>query len=148
MPIEPNAEQFSELTAMAASDAAGPVVMLNLNRYRERAAYPGPVPDGGSPDVTGREAYARYGEAALKMLEQVGGKILWYTQAQKTVVGDDTDRYDEVIAVWYPNVAAFLAFGTHPDIVVALAHRTAGLQRAAIIRCDAPAEPALMPQAA
>ena len=50
----------------AATD--GPVVMLNLNRYRERAEYEGEVPGGTSSDVSGHEAYMRYGEVARAVL--------------------------------------------------------------------------------
>ena len=61
---------------------------------------------------------------------------LWHTQAQSTVIGDQSDIYDEVIAVWYPNRAAFLQLATDEEIVPALAHRAAGLERAAIICCE------------
>ena len=92
--------------------------MLNLNRYRDR------------------EAYMRYGEVAAAVLERVGGRILWHTEAQLTVIGDDSDRYDEVIAVWYPSMAAFSALATDPEILAARAHRVAGLERAALICCE------------
>ncbi len=89
MPVEPDERQFAEIAAVAGGDADGPVVMLNLNRYRDR------------------EAYMRYGVVAAAVLERVGGRILWHTDARLTVIGDDSDRYDEVIAVWYPSLAAF-----------------------------------------
>ena len=41
MAIEPDAQQFAEVAALAGGDADGPVVMLNLNRYRERARLRG-----------------------------------------------------------------------------------------------------------
>ena len=97
--------------------------MLNLNRYRERAHYEGEVPDGLPADVSGQEAYARYGEVALRVLERVGGKVLWYAPAQRTVVGDEADRYDEVIAVWYPSLAAFVELGTCAESLAARPHR-------------------------
>jgi hypothetical protein len=59
------------------------------------------------------------------------------------VIGDETDRYDEIIAVWYPDLAAFTALVGDPGIVDALVHRTAGLERAALICCDSGAEPVL-----
>jgi uncharacterized protein (DUF1330 family) len=99
--------------------------MLNLNRYRERSAY------------------ARYGEVALGVLERVGGRILWHAQASETVIGDDSDLYDEVIAVWYPSAAAFIGLVTDSDLLAARDDRAAGLERAALIRCAASAEPVL-----
>lgn len=134
MPIEPTREQIDRIAA-AAGDDDGPVVMLNLNRYRERAAYEGEVPGGASPDVTGREAYERYGVVAQGVLERVGARIAWYSQPEMTVIGDETDDYDEVIAVWYPSRAAFVELATGEDVLPALAHRRAGLERAALICC-------------
>ncbi len=116
-PIEPTPEQMMELGKIAGSGEDGPIVMLNLNRYRDQ------------------DAYMRYGEVAVRVLERVGGRILWHTQALGTSVGDSSDVWDEVIAVWYPSAAAFVAFGTDPEAVAAFEHRRAGLERAAIIRC-------------
>ena len=136
MPIEPTQEQLTEIGARAGSESDGPVVMLNLNRYRDRAEYAEEPPGGASADVTGREAYARYGEVAQATLVEVGGRILWYAPSDATVIGDESDRYDEVLAVWYPSRAAFLSLATAPRILEALPHRTAGLDRAAIVCCE------------
>ena len=125
MAIEPDQKQIEELMALAAGPDDGPLVMLNLNQYRDR------------------EAYGRYGEVALRVLQEVGGRILWYTQAGATVVGDADEQYDEVIAVWYPSAQAFLDLALHPETQGARAHRIEGLERATLIRCDAAAEPVL-----
>ena len=125
MAVEPDADQLREITALAGSPEDGPLVMLNLNRYRDQAAY------------------MRYGEVALRVLEKVGGRILWHAPAQAVVVGDDRDRYDEVIAVWYPSAAAFVALATDPETLAARDDRLDGLERAALIRCEAAPEPVL-----
>lgn len=135
MPVNPTQAQLAEVGAIAGTDADGPVTMLNLNRYRERAAYAADPPGGASPDVSGHEAYARYSEVALRVLEREGGRVAWYTSSPGTTIGDDSDRYDEVIAVEYPSHAAFLRLAMDPEILAASAHRTAGLERAAIVRC-------------
>jgi hypothetical protein len=46
MAIEPDQRQLAEVARRAAEDGDGTVVMLNLNRYRERAAYEDDVPGG------------------------------------------------------------------------------------------------------
>jgi uncharacterized protein (DUF1330 family) len=143
MAIEPSEEQFREIAAVAGTDADGPKVMLNLNRYRSRAAYEGAAPGGASIDVSGHEAYLRYGAVASAVLERVGGRILWFARSERTAIGDDSDRYDEVIAVWYPSLAAFVALATDPELLAARAHRVAALERAALICCDAAPEPVL-----
>jgi len=139
MPVNPRQDQLAAAAAIAGTDADGPLVMLNLNLYRERARYTSDPPGGGSPDVTGREAYERYGEVALEVLTRLGGEIRWHTTAKMTVIGDDSDIYDEVIAVRYPSAKAFLELALHPEIGAALAHRDAGLERAALLWCEDPA---------
>ena len=119
MPVEPDAQQLADIAALAGADGDGPVVMLNLNRYRDR------------------EEYLRYGEVALAVLGRVGGHILWQADCRQTVIGDDSDRYDEAIAVWYPSVAAFTALATDPEILEARKIREAALERAALICCSA-----------
>ena len=136
MAIDPDSSQLEAIAAAANGPDDGPIVMLNMNRYRERAAYEGEVPGGADPDVGGREAYARYGQVAMAMLGRLGARILWHAGAEMTVIGEPDERYDEVIAVWYPSHAAFLELTVDPEVVPALAHRTAGLERATIICCE------------
>jgi uncharacterized protein (DUF1330 family) len=125
MPVEPDERQLAELAALAGGPDDGPLVMLNLNRYRDRAVY------------------ERYGEVALRVLERVGGRVLWHAAAAATVIGDASDRFDEVIAVWYPSAAAFVALATDPETLAARGERVAGLERAALIRCASGPEPVL-----
>jgi uncharacterized protein (DUF1330 family) len=143
MAILPSEEQFTELAGVAGTDADCPKVMLNLNRYRSRAAYEDGVPDGLDPDVSGREAYLRYGLVAARVLQRVGGRILWEAESKQSVVGDDGESWDEVLAVWYPSAAAFIQLATDPELLAAHPHRAAGLQRAAIVCCESGAEPVL-----
>jgi uncharacterized protein (DUF1330 family) len=137
MAVNPTREQIELMAAIADGDGDGPLVMLNLNRYRERASYTDEPPGGGSPDVSGREAYERYGAVALDVLTRVGGEVLWQAYATLTVIGDDGERWDEVIAVRYPSSQAFLDLALDPAIATALPHRDAGLEHATLIRCTA-----------
>ena len=101
----------------------GPVVMLNLNRYRDR------------------EAYLRdYGLVAFAAIQSVGGRILWQTDVQQQVIGTDDDHYDEAIAVWYPNRAAFLGLMDHPGYLEATAAREASLEKACLLALTPPPE--------
>jgi len=125
MAVEPDASQLQEIQALAGSPEDGPFVMLNLNRYRDR------------------DAYARYGAVAMSVLERVGGRILWHAPALSTVVGEDAERYDDVIAVWYPSAAAFVALATAPEIMEVREDRVAGLEQATLLRCESGDEPVL-----
>ena len=135
---EPSPEQ---LAAIAAYRPDGPFVALNLNRYRDRAAYPAGTPDA---DVSGREAYMRYGMVALAAILHTGGRILWATEGRQLAIGCDHDVFDEVVAVWYPSRAAFLSLEHYPGYQTAFElHRRAAIEHAVLICCDADAEPKL-----
>ena len=132
MPIEPDGQQLAEVAARAGADGDGPLVMLNLNRY---------VPGGP-------EAYLRYGEVAARVLQRVGGAFLWYTNTPATVIGDDGDTYDEIIAVWYPSWAAFQALVSDPELLAAAEeHRRGALEKATLVCVPAGGQSALMPSA-
>lgn len=118
--IEPTEEMLTELVASVDGPDDGPFVMLNLNRYRDR------------------DSYQRYAAVAAQVLADVGGSILWYTPAVRTVVGEPGERWDEVIAVRYPNAAAFLALVSDPRIAEVRADRAAGLERATLVSCSSP----------
>lgn len=124
MPIDPDQQQLEALRARAAEDDS-PIVMLNLNRYADR------------------EKYLRYGAVAARTLDRIGARILWHANAAETFIGGDGDTYDEVIAVWYPSRSAFLELVGDADVLAALEHRRAGLERAAIICCESGPEPVL-----
>jgi uncharacterized protein (DUF1330 family) len=125
MPVEPSPEQVAEMQAIAGGADDGPLVMLNLNRYRDPAAY------------------ARYGEVAQRVLARVGGRILWHSAVRGTVIGEGEERFDDVIAVWYPSATAFLELIADPELLEARSHRLEGLERAALLRCEAADEPVL-----
>ena len=144
-PIDPTEDQLVAMAAVAGTDADGPIVMLNLNRYRERADYGDGAPGGVDPNVSGREAYARYGEVAMRALAELGAGVVWHTESPGTVIGREDDRFHEVVAVWYPSRTAFLGLVGVDGYPEALAHRTAALERAMLICTEGPAEPRLEP---
>ena len=119
-----------------------PVVMLNLNRYRDTAVY---EPDHPfvSRGLSGREAYLHYGVVAQAAIAHVGGRILWAAEANEVVIGCDHDRYDEVVAVWYPSRAAFLDLPTYPGYDEAHVHREAAVEQATLLAVTGEADPVL-----
>lgn len=97
--IDPTAEQLQRL---AAAPADGPIVMLNLLRFKEQA-------DGVFADeqISGREAYERYAEAVAACLERVGGRLLFALDCAETVIGVDGE-WDLCAGAEYPSREAFL----------------------------------------
>ena len=117
-PVDPTDAQ---LKAVVDHPSDGPVVMLNLNKYVDRDAY-----------------LQEYGVVALAAVESVGGRILSQTEVEQVVIGDDNDQYDEVIAVWYPNRAAFLSLMDFPGYLEAAERRTQTLEHATLLATTPP----------
>ena len=114
--IRPNKEQFIEL--MNAPDE-GPVVMLNLLKFKPRE---------------GAAEYGKYGEAAVKMVEARGGKVLWMGKVDQTLIGDlDANDWDAIALVQYPSRKAFIEMVTTPKYEAAHEHREAGLERTNLV---------------
>lgn len=106
--INPNPEAIKALTEAADE---GPIVMVNLLKFK---------PDGGA------EAYARYAQPVTRMIEEMGGKIVYSAPVERTVVGDKT--WDAVALVQYPSRKAFLSMVTSPEYQKFHVHREEGLE--------------------
>lgn len=127
MSITPTRDQIEAL-ASAAQD--GPVVMLNLLRFKDRA-------DGIDAGVSGREAYERYARATGPFLEAVGGRVLQAAEARQTVIGPQAPEWDMVLLVEYPSRAKFLEMATNPEYLKIHEHREAALADSRLIACEA-----------
>lgn len=117
--IDPTREQIS---AFAKAPIEGPVVMLNLLKFKA---------DGGA------ESYAKYGELAAAHLKRAGGKVLYHGSGRATVIGDD--GWDSVLLVEYPSRQAFLDMVMHPDYQAITHYRTDALLDSRLF-CTTPTE--------
>src|SRR5690606_10435933 len=107
----PSDEQMKEFFARAGTDQDGPVVMVNLLKFRERAAYP----DGRDAHLSGFEAYARYGVEVKKIVEGLGGKMLYAGAVDGLMIGHIEVQWDEVALHRYPPSKTFLAVMRMPE---------------------------------
>ena len=120
----------SRVEALMADDSGGPVVMVNLLRFRAEAVYP----DGRPSDLTGRQAYNLYAAPMQNIIEQGGGKVLFGGDIASLVIGDVEDLWDTCVLVEYPSAAAFAAIVTSPQVAEIGVHRAAGLEGQLLIR--------------
>jgi uncharacterized protein (DUF1330 family) len=123
----------TQLSALAQGGSEDPVVMVNLLRFRARAAYPRDF-EGEKPE-TGEEAFRRYVETATPCLTSVGGRILWGAPAWMTLVGPPNERWDEILVVAYPSRATFLKLQEDADYAATLVHRQAALAETRVFAC-------------
>ena len=82
---------------------------------------------------SGADAYRRYGETAVKMVEEQGGRVLWQGRADQILIGDPTEDWDSVVLVEYPSRKAFIEMVTKPKYEAAHEHREAGLERTVLV---------------
>jgi uncharacterized protein (DUF1330 family) len=127
MPVHPTSEQVQALTS---STDDGPIVMLNLLRFK-------PMADGIDEGVSGAEAYARYSVAADPFLQAVGGRLINAVQVQGSVIGPPEPEWDLVLLVEYPSRQKFLEMATNPEYLKIHAHREAALADSRLIVCSA-----------
>jgi len=102
----------------------GPIVMVNLLKFRDRAVYE----DGSDPHLSGREAYQRYGAAVAELIRHYGGRFVFAGDVTDLFIGEIDDMWDEIALAEYPDRASFTAMITSPEFQAAAHHREAGLE--------------------
>ena len=128
--VDPTKETFA---AFRQNDRKDPIHMLNLVRFREKAAYP----DGR--DVTGEQAYAAYGNGSYPVFSKLGGRIVWRGNFELMLIGPGEEAWDECFIAEYPSVSAFVEMIRDPVYREAVKHRQAAVLDSRLIRM-APAE--------
>ncbi len=114
---------FEQLTPLAQDPTPGPIAMVNLLKFRDRAPYA----DGRSGDLSGREAYMRYAAAMRPLVEAAGGRLLFSGDVKGLVIGEVEELWDAVAIVEYPSRAGFYRLATSPEVQAIGVHREAGL---------------------
>lgn len=109
---------------MSEPGPAGPIVMVNLLKFRDRAVYQ----DGADGHLSGRDAYQRYGAAVGKLIREYGGRFVFAGDVTDLVIGEADEMWDEVALAEYPNRASFAAMISSPEFRAAEHHREAGLE--------------------
>jgi uncharacterized protein (DUF1330 family) len=128
MHVDPTQEQFQAFAESA--PAEGPVFMLNLLRFKDRADAP-----LESEGISGAEAYARYVAATPPHLERVGGEVLWAGACDRALIGPTDGEWDVAAVVRYPSRSAFLEMVADPDYLETSRIRTAALADSRLLPC-------------
>ncbi|MFB6343304.1 hypothetical protein ACE1ET_16380 [Saccharicrinis sp. FJH62] len=106
----------------------GPVVMLNLLRFRETADYSASPELEPEKPISGKEAYQLYIDHTLPFLKESGGEIMFLGEGGKYLIGPSGERWDLVMLIKQKNVERFLNFESHKDYQKGIGHRTAALE--------------------
>ncbi|WP_199553550.1 DUF1330 domain-containing protein [Sandaracinobacteroides hominis] len=114
----------------------GPIVMLNLLKFKDKADYPEGHPNAGS---TGAEAYRRYEKLFTETVGDISqAQPLYDGPVMHTLVGSAAEGdWDRMLIVRYPSRKHFLAMMADETYRDGLVHRYAGLERTILLQCGA-----------
>lgn len=113
MPVDPAGQ---DLKRYLTDDPGGPVVMLNLLKYR-----PG-----------GERSYHAYSAALEEYLPSIGAEVLYVGDCSTTLVAPTTWDWDALLIVRYPSRQAFSAMVADPSYQSVTHLRTEALTEAVL----------------
>ncbi len=119
---DPSEEQIRNLLS---GDLEGPFHFINLLAFKDIANYPSEH-ELASQQLSGAEAYDRYGAVALEHVTKRGGRLITLNDVEKQVVGSARE-WHRVATMEYQAINAFIEMLLDPEYQAALVHREAGL---------------------
>lgn len=125
---QPRPEQLEDLIK---NMPEGPLYMLNLLKFRDRAVYA----DGRETDLSGREAYMIYGAAVQQIIEGFGGGLVFGGAANVLLIGDGELEWDWVGVMRYPSFESFEQMTVSEAYQKIHVHRDAGLEHQLLVNC-------------
>jgi hypothetical protein len=114
--------------AFFARGIEGPVVMLNLLRFRARADYSATPHLAPREPIDGAAAYRLYIDHTLPFLRSSGGDAVFFGRGGPFLIGPSDERWDATLLVRQRSVADFMAFASDKEYLAGIGHRTAALE--------------------
>jgi uncharacterized protein (DUF1330 family) len=113
LPVDPTG---ADLKQYLADDPGGPVVMLNLLRFKAGE----------------RGGYEEYSRRIGPFLDELGAEVLYVGDCSTLLVGPDAHRWDAVLLVRYPSRQTFSSMVANPDYQRITGLRTDSLEEAVL----------------
>lgn len=126
--------------ATTSPEEDGPIWMVNLMSYRERAVYDGREAD----DVSGQEADDRY--APTEVLADIGAEVVFFGEVQDQFLGE-SPHWHRVGVVKYPTRRSFIEMQQRDDFKEKHVHKEAGMAATIVSGCTPIPSPADVPGA-
>ncbi len=114
--------------ATSAPEDDGPIWMVNLMAYREKADYA----DGRASDISGREADDLY--APLGPLKAIGAEVVFVADVDTQFLNMEP-KWHRVAIVKYPTRKSFIDMQSRPDFKELHHHKEAGMAQTFVIGC-------------
>ncbi len=106
----------------------GPIVMLNLLRFKQIADY-ADYPDlAPAEPISGRAAYDIYMAHTLPFLKESGGEVLFSGNAHNFLIGPQAEKWDYALLVRHQSPQVFMAFAQKSDYQAGIGHRSAAIE--------------------
>lgn len=113
----------AQLAGFAEPGPEGPIYMVNLLKFRDRAEYP----DGRATDLSGRDAYQLYADGVSELIQEFGGSVVFAADVVRLMLGEVEELWDEVAIAMYPSRTAMLEMMRSERMQEIGQHRAAGL---------------------
>ena len=119
---------YGRKLATTAPEEDGPIWMVNLMRYREKADYT----DGRESDISGKEADDLY--APIGPLKAIGAEPVFFADVDTQFL-NGTPKWDRVGVVKYPSRRAFIEMQSRADFQALHHHKEAGMAETIVCGC-------------
>ena len=126
--LQPTGDQMRAFRDRASGK---PIYMLNLLKFKDKAVYE----DGRETNLTGEEAYRRYGEGFRKVMEPKGARVVYSGKVKGWLIGEGEGAWDAVAVISYPSTQVMLDMMRDPEYQAVHQHRAAGLDGQLLIEC-------------
>jgi uncharacterized protein (DUF1330 family) len=106
----------------------GPVVMLNLLRFRKIADYSQSPELAPAAPISGEAAYMKYLALTEPRMKARGGAVLYLGKSGPFVIGPHDEKWDMVLLAQWPSLKSLAASPSDPAYLAIAGHRTAALE--------------------
>ena len=114
----------SDMEKFMAAGPDGPIFMVNLFKYKDKAEYK----DGRETTLTGRQTYGLYAEEVINLVRDHGGHEIFWADVSDILLGTVEALWDAIAIVMYPNRGALMAMSSSEGMKKIAMHRQAGLE--------------------
>lgn len=135
--LEPTQESGREFFTRG---IVGPVVMLNLLKFRKVADYTATPHLAPANPISGEAAYRLYFAHTLPHLEASGGKVLFFGRGGNYLIGPASEAWDMVMLIEQNSTASFMDFASNQGYLDGMGHRTAALEDSRLLPMVAEAQ--------
>jgi uncharacterized protein (DUF1330 family) len=115
----------------------GPVVMLNLLRFRAVADYSAFPDIAPAVPISGAEAYDRYMAHTMPFLRESGGELLFFGEGGPFLIGPEGEHWDRAMLVRQSSIEEFIGFASNEAYLKGIGHRTAALEDSRLLPLSA-----------